>query len=62
MNFLVILAIVFTSLKLMDYIDWNWFLVLVPLWLHTAITLMALTMILILTIIEKLQKLFKRKS
>jgi hypothetical protein len=59
MNFFGILTIVLIGLKGVDYIDWSWFWVLAPLWLPLSI---ALFLLLVVIIIEKLQKLFKEKS
>jgi len=36
-GFFGLLGIVFICLKLIGIIDWSWWLVTMPLWLHTAI-------------------------
>ena len=39
-SFLGLLTIVFIVLKLTNYIDWSWWLILAPLWLPAAIVLL----------------------
>ena len=34
MGFLNVLTLIFVALKLTQYIDWNWFLVLLPTIIH----------------------------
>jgi hypothetical protein len=58
MDFFGTLTIVLIGLKGVEYIDWSWFWVLSPLWLPLSI---ALLFLLVVIIIEKLQKLFKEK-
>ena len=58
MGFTEVLTIIFIVLKLLNIIDWNWFLVLLP-------EIIALTIFLIIVIIETFQyrsinKEFKR--
>ena len=41
-----LLALVFITLKLTDYIDWSWWWVLAPIWLPLIIALVAAVFIL----------------
>ena len=44
-SFLGMLTIAFICLKLLDYIDWSWWLVLLPIYGPFAIALLALMVI-----------------
>ena len=45
--------IVFLVLKLVDKIDWSWWWVTAPLWIPTAIVVLALVLLLIIALIMK---------
>ena len=44
MSFLSVLTIVFVVLKLTNYIDWSWWLVLLPTLLHVGLAIMVITL------------------
>ena len=41
-----LLALIFITLKLTDYIDWSWWWVLAPIWLPLAIVMVVASFIL----------------
>ena len=49
--FSTLLAVAFIVLKLCHVIEWSWLLVLAPLWIPLAFTLVIITIILIIKII-----------
>jgi hypothetical protein len=53
MNFLTALTLVFITLKLTDYIDWNWLWVLSP-------TLTPIFILILLALVGLLSKIVKR--
>jgi Flp pilus assembly protein TadB len=47
-GFFGLLTIVFITLKLTNYIDWSWWLVLAPLWIPLAIIFAILVIMLVM--------------
>jgi hypothetical protein len=54
--FITLLQILFMGLKLTNFIDWNWFLVLSPFLLITLIILLPFIFLFVLKIISILKK------
>ena len=48
-GFLGLLGLLFIALKLTNFIDWSWWLVLAPLWIPIAIVLFMLIIVAIVT-------------
>jgi hypothetical protein len=42
MSFLSLLTLLFIGLKLTDYIDWSWWLVLLPTIIHAGLFILAI--------------------
>ena len=60
--FLVLLAIVFITLKLCKVIAWSWLWVLSPIWIPIAIALAALAIFGIILFFESLSKEIKKEQ
>jgi len=52
-GFIGLLAVLFISLKLTDYIDWSWWWVLSPIWIPAGILIGVLIVIGIMFLIAK---------
>lgn len=55
-GFLILLALIFITLKLCNVIMWSWWWVLAPLWCSLAIVIIICIIIVIFTIIVELLK------
>lgn len=53
-SFFGLLAIVFITLKLCGVIDWEWWLVLAPIWVPTAIALIVLLFVFLWAIVKEI--------
>ena len=56
-GFFGLLAILFIGLKLTHYIDWDWWIVLAPLWFPIAIVLLILFGILAVLLVKTIFRL-----
>lgn len=54
-GFFSLLTIVFITLKLTNYIDWSWWLVLAPIWGQVVVLLILIPIVLVIKVIYKLQ-------
>ena len=59
---LVVVAIIFALLKLLNFIDWSWWWVTAPIWIPWCASLLALIVALIYYAVFTLKELFKRKD
>ena len=53
-GFFGLLGIVFITLKLCGVIDWEWWLVLAPIWVPTAIALIVLLFVFLWALIKEI--------
>ena len=53
-NFLGLLTLLFIGLKLTGYIAWSWIWVLAPLWIPVCISLLILSAVVILGVLDKI--------
>ena len=53
-GFILLLTIVFISLKLSNAINWSWFWVLSPIWISGLIVLVLSTLIILVAIIKNI--------
>jgi len=52
-SFLELLTILFIVLKLLKVINWSWWLVLAPIWLPIALTIVGVVVFLVIALIKK---------
>lgn len=62
LSFPTALFLIFLILKLVDQIDWSWWLVFAPLWVPAGIGLIGVGMYLLANLIEKAEKKRRKRS
>lgn len=55
-SFCGLLTILFIGLKLCGVIDWSWWWVLSPVWIPTAVAIVVLTLLLLIELSERKNK------
>ena len=61
LSFMGALTILFTALKLTNYIDWSWWWVLSPMWLPLFVILLSAVLLSVIQVIIKYVKSIKNK-